>query len=89
VRRLRAVVRGHVQGVGYRATTLEQARRFAVAGWVRNQPDGSVEVLAEGAEPAVLSFLEYLRRGPRGAHVTHVETEWTDANSDLQGFAIR
>ncbi len=89
MKRLHAIVHGRVQGVGYRATTAHQARRLAVAGWVRNLPDGSVEVLAEGGEPAVLGFLDYLRRGPGGARVTNVETDWTEANGDLQGFEIR
>ena len=89
MKRLHAIVRGRVQGVGYRATTAQQARRLAVAGWVRNLPDGAVEVLAEGGEPAVLGFLEYLRRGPGGARVTQVETDWTEAKGDLNGFEIR
>lgn len=89
MKRLRAVVRGRVQGVGYRATTVHEARRLALAGWVRNLPDGTVEVLAEGGEPAVLGFVEYLRRGPNGAQVSRVETEWMEAKGDLQGFDIR
>ena len=89
MRRLRAIVRGRVQGVGYRATALEQARRLGLSGWVRNQMDGTVEVVAEGDEKAVLGFLDDLRRGPRGARVTNIDTEWTDARSDLQGFDIR
>jgi len=47
-RRLHAVVRGSVQGVGFRATTFDEARRLGLAGWVRNRVDGTVEVLAEG-----------------------------------------
>jgi acylphosphatase len=89
VKRLHAIVRGRVQGVGYRASAAAQARHFAVAGWVRNQPDGSVEVMAEGEEPAVLRFLDYLRRGPGGARVTHIDTEWTAVGSDLHGFEIK
>jgi len=49
-RRLHAVVRGSVQGVGFRATTFDQARRLGLAGWVRNCLDGTVEVLARFAE---------------------------------------
>jgi len=60
-RRLHAVVRGSVQGVGFRATTFDQARRLGLAGWVRNCLDGTVEVLAEGAEPKLNLFLAYLR----------------------------
>ena len=89
MKRLHAVVRGRVQGVGYRAATAQQGRQQGVAGWVRNLVDGAVEVVAEGDEQAVLGFLEYLRRGPNGARVTHVDTEWTEARSDLHGFEIR
>jgi acylphosphatase len=89
VKRLHAVVRGRVQGVGYRATTAQQGRQHGVAGWVRNLMDGSVEVVAEGDDQVMLAFVDYLRRGPNGARVTNVDTEWTDARSDLQGFEIR
>ena len=86
---LHAIVHGHVQGVSFRYNTLVKANELKLTGWVRNLPDGSVEVLAEGGEPAVLGFLDYLRRGPGGARVTNVETDWTEAKGDLQGFEIR
>jgi acylphosphatase len=89
VKRLHAVVRGRVQGVGYRATAVHEARRRNLSGWVRNQPDGNVEVVVEGDEQTVLDFLEFLRRGPRGARVTGIDTDWAAARSDLQGFDIR
>jgi len=65
-----AVVSGRVQGVYYRASTQQQARRLAVAGWVRNRPDGSVEAWLEGAPDAVEALLAWMRRGPAGARVT-------------------
>ncbi len=57
-RRVRVVYRGRVQGVGFRFTTLEIARRYEVSGYVRNCSDGSVELEAEGAPATVVAFLE-------------------------------
>jgi acylphosphatase len=74
--RLHAIVRGRVQGVGFRATTQHEARRRGLSGWVRNLSDGSVEVDAEGERTHLESFLAFLHRGPLGAHVDAVESEW-------------
>jgi acylphosphatase len=88
-RRLHATVRGRVQGVGYRATTVDEARRLGLAGWVRNRVDGSVEVLAEGAEPKLNLLLAYLRRGPLGAHVTSVVEDWSLAQGAPMPFQFK
>ncbi len=61
-----------VQGVGFRWFTLRAARRLGLAGWVRNETDGSVEVVAEGDERAMELFVEELRGGPEGAAVSEV-----------------
>jgi acylphosphatase len=78
-RRLHAVVNGRVQGVGYRATTMDEARRLQIAGWVRNRVDGTVEVLAEGPPAKLALFLSYLNRGPLGARVSSVAEDWSEA----------
>jgi acylphosphatase len=83
------MVRGRVQGVGYRATTLDEARRLGLAGWVRNRNDGTVEVLAEGVEPKLNLLLAYLRRGPGGAHVASVVEDWADAQGAPMPFQVR
>jgi acylphosphatase len=57
MRRVRAIVTGRVQGVAYRASTVEQARVHGVTGWVRNRPDGSVELEAQGDEARVSALL--------------------------------
>jgi acylphosphatase len=88
-RRLHAVVHGRVQGVGYRATTLDEARRLGLAGWVRNRVDGKVEVLVEGAEAKLNLFLAYLNRGPLGAHVTSVVADWDDAQGAPMPFQFK
>jgi acylphosphatase len=88
-KRLVAVVRGRVQGVGYRATTLDEARRLSLAGWVRNRADGSVEVLAEGSEAKLVLLLAFLRRGPWGAKVASVDEEWSEAQGAPMPFQVR
>jgi acylphosphatase len=88
-RRLHAVVRGLVQGVGYRATTLDEARRLGLAGWVRNRVDGTVEVLAEGTEPKLNLFFAYLRRGPLGARVAGVVEEWSEERGATIPFQVK
>jgi acylphosphatase len=82
-KRLHAVVRGRVQGVGFRYTTQSEARRLGLAGWVRNLVDGCVEVEAEGPAEDLATFLSFLRAGPPGAHVVAVSEDWLDA----QGLA--
>jgi len=89
-RRLHAIVRGRVQGVGFRATTQHEARRRGLAGWVRNLADGSVEVIAEGDQAVLEEFLSFLQRGPRGAHVDGVDAQWLAAGGDLASpFQVR
>jgi acylphosphatase len=88
-RRLHAVVHGRVQGVGYRATTMDEARRLGLAGWVRNRRDGTVETLAEGSEAKLRLFLAYLNRGPWGAAVTSVAEDWAAAQGAPMPFQLK
>lgn len=67
------LVRGRVQGVGFRIAAVERARLLGVAGWVRNRADGGVEAVFEGPAGRVDSMVEWCRRGPRGARVESVE----------------
>ncbi len=67
------VVKGRVQGVGYRAWTETEALRRGLAGWVRNRRDGSVEALLSGSADAVAAMIEALRRGPPAARVEAVD----------------
>ncbi|MFN2565948.1 MAG: acylphosphatase [Gemmatimonadaceae bacterium] len=70
---LHALVRGRVQGVGFRWFVRERARELGVRGWVRNRGDGSVEVEAEGELATIERLRELLRKGPPGARVSVVE----------------
>ena len=87
--RLHAVVRGRVQGVYFRQNTGDQAARLGLSGWVRNRPDGSVEVLAEGTEAALQELLAYLRRGPPEAWVTGVQADWSPGLGEFRDFDVR
>jgi acylphosphatase len=71
----RLVVSGRVQGVGFRFFAERAARELAVAGWVRNLPNGSVESVAEGEEDAIARYVERLREGPRMGRVTELRVE--------------
>jgi acylphosphatase len=71
--RRRVVVRGRVQGVGFRAATRTQAEARGVAGWVRNLADGSVEAAFEGDPTAVEALVGFCRQGPRLARVERLE----------------
>jgi acylphosphatase len=84
----RYLVRGRVQGVGYRYFALKRAEQLALAGFVRNMPDGSVEVIAEGPDPALVEFEKNLRQGPSFARVEAVERLPLEARGD-SGFHIR
>ncbi|MDQ3776990.1 MAG: acylphosphatase [Pseudomonadota bacterium] len=81
-------VSGRVQGVYFRATTRERALGLGLTGWVRNTPDGAVEVLASGDEANLAALEAWLRRGPEYAHVVSVEREPADPKV-CRGFEIR
>lgn len=79
---------GRVQGVGFRWHTRAEARALGVDGWVKNLPDGSVEVWFEGDRRAVDALLEWARRGPAGARVECVDVRDATPGA-LAGFEIR
>lgn len=86
---LHAIVRGRVQGVYFRATTQTVAQRLQLKGWVRNLPDGAVEVLAEGPRLALEQLLSFLQHGPAHAVVDHVELDWRTTTGEFQTFEVR
>jgi acylphosphatase len=77
----RILIRGHVQGVGYRYWTRRTATARGLEGWVRNRRDGSVEAVFAGAEPAVAEMIALCRRGPASARVESVEPQAADAGA--------
>jgi acylphosphatase len=87
VARKRVTIHGRVQGVFFRDTTRRMAESRGVAGWVRNNPDGSVEAAFEGPDDAVDAMVRFAREGPRGAVVERVEVAEEDPEG-LTGFRI-
>ncbi len=86
---LRALVSGFVQGVSFRAFVATRARELGVSGFVRNLPDGRVEVVAEGERKQLEKLVGYLAVGPRAASVEKVVTTWSDRTGNYPGFRIR
>lgn len=84
----RYVVRGRVQGVGFRWFVEREARMLAICGWVRNRADGTVEVLAMGTREQLSELHSRLRQGPRAARVDEVEVSETQPVEGLETFRI-
>lgn len=87
--RARLRVRGLVQGVWFRQSTADQARRLGLAGWVRNAADGSVEAEAEGERERVEQLVRWCHRGPPAARVEAVEVEWCAAGGEAGPFRVQ
>ena len=88
--RLTALVRGRVQGVGFRAFVIDRARGLDLNGYVRNLPDHrTVEVVAEGSRERLESLVGFLRQGPRAARVDGVDVAWGLALGNLGSFGAR
>ncbi len=85
----RLMIRGRVQGVFFRASTVELAVRLELGGWVRNCRDGSVEVVAEGQEQKVQELIQWCHQGPMGAQVQKVELQWEDCQGPFETFSIK
>lgn len=87
-RRAHVVVRGRVQGVCFRVEARDRALSLGLAGWIRNNRDGTVEAAFEGDGERVESMVGWCRRGPSGAAVAAVDVEWIDPAGEA-GFSIR
>ena len=83
-----ARVLGMVQGVGFRFFTQRKAQEYGLVGYVRNMPDGSVEVYAEGDREVLEAFILDLRRGPMMARVDDVKVQWREASGKYRDFQI-
>jgi acylphosphatase len=87
--RIEAIVRGYVQGVGFRAFVQRQARALGLVGWVRNRADGSVHVVAEGNRTDLIALVSRLRDGPSEAEVQDVELNWQPNSGAFANFEVR
>jgi acylphosphatase len=93
VKAMRVLVSGKVQGVFFRASTLQQAIDLEITGWVRNLEDGRVECKALGAESSLLTLLHWMGKGPIKAKVDRVDVEWLSSKDEIwteanDGFVI-
>lgn len=89
MKRLHAIVEGRVQGVGYREFVRMQAQRLHLHGWVRNLPDGEVEVLVEGEDVALTHLVMLLEKGPPLADVDDVHANYSAPTGEFSTFGVR
>ena len=89
MRRVRLTASGQVQGVFFRASTRDEARRLGVTGWVRNLPDGTVQAEVQGPAQAVDALLAFCRQGPGHATVTALRVEDLHPVDDERAFEAR
>jgi len=82
------IITGRVQGVWFRASTKDVADRLGIKGWVRNLPNGAVEVDAIGDVKSMEQFIEWCYQGPPGAHVVNVEIKELEPVADFDSFKI-
>lgn len=89
MKRVEVNIRGRVQGVSFRYYTQREAKQLGLTGWVRNENDGSVSVVAEGSEDDLNHLLDFLREGPRMAVVKDVSVNWSPVTNEFADFNIR
>ncbi|HVD46431.1 MAG TPA: acylphosphatase [Candidatus Limnocylindria bacterium] len=86
--RLHGLVKGDVQGVGFRYFLIRRAQALGLSGWVQNRDDGTVEFVAEGSRHDLEQLERAAREGPRMARVTALEVNWSQATGGLDRFDI-
>jgi acylphosphatase len=84
-----SIVRGRVQGVGFRFFLVNKAKSLGISGWTRNLVDGTVETMAVGEPAALERFMHELRSGPVGSQVGSVDFQWVEGSFEFQDFEIR
>lgn len=82
------VVYGQVQGVFFRHSARIEAQKLGLVGWVKNNPDGSVEALAEGPKEKLEEFIKWCQKGPTPAYVERVEIKWQKDSENFKSFEI-
>ncbi|HID93146.1 MAG TPA: acylphosphatase [bacterium (Candidatus Stahlbacteria)] len=89
LKRVHIFVSGMVQGVFFRANTRDKANSLGINGWVRNLPDGRVEVVAEGEEEKLKELISWCYHGVPYARVDNVEVKWEEYKGEFETFSIR
>jgi acylphosphatase len=86
--RAHLIIKGYVQGVGYRATTSRKASQLKIKGWIKNLPNGSVEAIIEGDEEAVNELIKWCFRGPTKACVRDIQVKKMTATGEFPYFFV-
>ena len=86
--RVHVLYKGRVQGIGFRYTAERIAQSSGVTGWVRNLPDGDVEVVAEGGREILEKFLRDVKSSELGRHIVRAQVEWQAARNEFSDFRI-
>jgi acylphosphatase len=86
---VRLQIRGRVQGVYFRASTVQQAQALGLTGWVMNCDDGSVMAVAEGLREQLERLISWCWNGPPGARVIDVSVEWRQTRDGFRGFIVK
>ncbi|MDA1196458.1 MAG: acylphosphatase [Nanoarchaeota archaeon] len=89
MKRLHLIIKGKVQGVFYRHNTVKQGHKLGIKGFVRNLPNGDVEVIAEGPEDKLKQLCEWCKKGPDNAEVDEVQEKWQEPYNDYVSFETR
>ena len=87
-KRVIALVSGSVQGVFYRSETLQKAKELNLTGFVKNEPNGKVEIIAEGEKENLEKLIEWTRQGPTLAKVDKIEVKWDEDKGEFEDFEI-
>lgn len=88
IKQAEIIVSGEVQRVFFRAQTKNKAEELGLVGWVKNLPDGSVGILAQGQEPSLVELIEWCRGGAQFAKADKVEVKWNETNAEFKDFKI-
>jgi acylphosphatase len=87
--RAHIIITGHVQGVGFRSSTVRRANQLNLKGWIRNLPNGSVEAIIEGDEETVDNLIRWCNRGPTMARVHEIKVNKTKGTNEFPYFFVR
>ncbi len=88
-KRLHAIITGDVQGVFFRSNTEKRASSLGLTGWVRNNPGGNVEIVAEGEESVLKQFLAWCNEGPEMSRVEKINVKWEDSTGEFKYFSVK
>ncbi len=89
MKKVHLIISGSVQGVFYRHNTNQVANRLGLKGFVRNLPNGNVEVIAEGNEEKLKELIEFCKKGPEAAYVENVNIEYEKPTKEFNTFSIK